>query len=278
LGGRHSPLPLEELLDLGIRITDALDAAHGHGIVHRDIKPANIFITTRGQAKILDFGLPKLMEPSLGSRLPSSVTAGEASSIPLPAVAGERATPEGLPTATAKPEHVTSPGVAVGIVAYNVPACWDGFELTVRAILGQQVTVKGATILASRMASQFGRLLFARNGLTHLFPTPEAIAGADLSRVGLTRPRAETLRAFARAVCKKQIASMEFPTMTRFALARVRFLALANGPHSTWPCERCATPMRFPATISDCAAVRVIALRVDSNAARKRGGLGGRMR
>jgi AraC family transcriptional regulator, regulatory protein of adaptative response / DNA-3-methyladenine glycosylase II len=97
-----------------------------------------------------------------------------------------------------------------------VPGCWDGFELTVRAILGQQVTVKGATILASRMASQFGRLLSARNGLTHLFPTPEAIAGADLSRVGLTRPRAETLRAFARAVCKKQISFDGVPDYDAF--------------------------------------------------------------
>jgi AraC family transcriptional regulator, regulatory protein of adaptative response / DNA-3-methyladenine glycosylase II len=87
----------------------------------------------------------------------------------------------------------------------RVPGCWNGFELAVRAILGQQITVKGATTLAGRIAKSFGQPFPGPAGLTHIFPTPEVLADADLSSVGLTEKRAETIRALARAVCNGQI-------------------------------------------------------------------------
>jgi AraC family transcriptional regulator of adaptative response / DNA-3-methyladenine glycosylase II len=87
----------------------------------------------------------------------------------------------------------------------RVPGCWSGFELTTRAILGQQISVKGATTLAGRVAKSFGQQFFAGNGLTHLFPMPEVLADANLTNVGLPQRRADTIRAFARAVCEGQI-------------------------------------------------------------------------
>ena len=91
------------------------------------------------------------------------------------------------------------------IPGLRVPGCWDGFELAVRAILGQQITVKGATSLAGRLVKALGQPFSGAAGLTHLFPTPETLAEADLSSVGLTKARAETLRLLARAVCDGKI-------------------------------------------------------------------------
>jgi AraC family transcriptional regulator, regulatory protein of adaptative response / DNA-3-methyladenine glycosylase II len=87
----------------------------------------------------------------------------------------------------------------------RVPGCWNGFELATRAILGQQITVKGATLLAGRIVSRFGSRFSSADGLTHLFPAPEVLADAKLTSIGLTGARAETIRALARAVCDGQI-------------------------------------------------------------------------
>ncbi|HYU48204.1 MAG TPA: AlkA N-terminal domain-containing protein [Terriglobales bacterium] len=87
----------------------------------------------------------------------------------------------------------------------RVPGCWSGFELATRAILGQQITVRGATALAGQLVRTFGRPFSATSNLTHLFPTPEILVNAELARIGMPRARAETIRALARAVCEGQI-------------------------------------------------------------------------
>jgi serine/threonine protein kinase len=154
-------LPLEQIFELGIEIADALETAHAEGIIHRDLKPANIFITKRGHAKILDFGLAKMV--------PGGTSVGVSQ----------------MPTFTAG-ELLTSPGSAVGTIAYMSPEQARGEELDARTDLFSfgAVLYEMAT---GRMAFPGNTAAIIHDAILNRAPTPQTQANpnspAELVRI-----------------------------------------------------------------------------------------------
>jgi serine/threonine protein kinase/Flp pilus assembly protein TadD len=145
---------LGDLLEPAIQITDALEAAHRRGIIHRDIKPANIFITERGEAKILDFGVAKLQEPGSGDH---------ESEVPLDAKALPLASDDTL-TAGIDPGYETNPGMVIGTVTYMSPEQARGEQLDART----DIFSWGAVLY--ELAT--GRQAFPRDTITVAFDVP----------------------------------------------------------------------------------------------------------
>jgi serine/threonine protein kinase/Tfp pilus assembly protein PilF len=152
------PLASTQILDITIQIADALDAAHECGIVHRDLKPANIFITRRGQAKVLDFGLAKL--------------------VPSPRRIAEEVGVSSLPTLSAG-EHLTSTGTALGTVAYMSPEQARGAELDLRSDLFSLGAVL-YEMATGRLAFGLGTTAVVFEAILNRTPAPATRVNPDL--------------------------------------------------------------------------------------------------
>jgi AraC family transcriptional regulator of adaptative response / DNA-3-methyladenine glycosylase II len=149
----------------------------------------------------------------------------------------------------------------------RVPGCWDGFELSVRALLGQQVSVRAARTLAGRLVNRFGTQISTEGTLTHLFPSPEQLAHANISSIGLTQARGESIRLLARAVVAGEINFASVVNLEEFQSRLCELPGIGNWTAQYIAMRALGDPDAFPA--GDLGLLRATSSRNERDLARR---------
>ena len=226
------PLPFDEMLEVAIQIADALRAAHANGIIHRDIKPANLFVTKQGNAKILDFGLAKFAPAAEGGGLSA------------------------MPTAT-EDFLLTSPGSAVGTIAYMSPEQGRGEELDARTDLFSFGAVL-YEIATGRMAFPGNSTAVIHDGILNRFPAPASQANQGVPAkldeiIGKALEKDRTLRYQSAAEIRTDLQRLKRDSVSGRS-------ALTGGTDSPVATTKSETPWKIIATIATVLVIGGVAV------------------